>query len=216
MKQGRTELIFILDRSGSMGGLEPDTIGGYNGLLKKQREETGECTLTTVLFDDRYEVLHDREDIRHIRPLTEKDYYVRGTTALLDAIGRTLSRFGSLQKVLSDKQRADKVMVVIITDGMENASTEYNLTQVRHMVSRQRDRFGWEILFLGANIDAIGTAAKMGIHADRAVNYHADKQGTQLNYDSVGDAVRTIRAGQALDADWKNRIDHDYHQRGGK
>ncbi len=206
----RTELIFILDRSGSMGGLESDTIGGYNALLEKQKREPGECHLTTILFDDRYEVLCDRVPLRQARPLTEDAYYVRGSTALLDAVGRAITTAGNAQKYAFPDQRADRVMVVITTDGMENASREYTLAQVRGMIERQKSRFGWEFLFLGANIDAVGTAAGLGIAPSRAANYHADSEGTRLNYKVVSDAVSCLRKGAPLAESWKEDIDRDF------
>jgi len=217
MKKGLTELVFILDRSGSMSGLESDTIGGYNSLLEKQKKEAGECIITTVLFDDRYELLHDRINIRGVMPLSEKEYYVRGSTALLDAIGRTINKIGNAQKNTAWEEQAEKVMFVIITDGMENASREYNYGKVRRMVEHQKEKYGWEFIFLGANIDAVETAAHFGISADRAANYHADSVGTQLNYEVVSEAVSFIRASSApMEADWKKRIDEDYRNRGGK
>lgn len=217
MKKGLTELVFILDRSGSMSGLESDTIGGYNSLLEKQKKEAGECIITTVLFDDRYELLHDRINIRGVMPLSEKEYYVRGSTALLDAIGRTINKIGNAQKNTAWEEQAEKVMFVIITDGMENASREYNYGKVRRMVEHQKEKYGWEFIFLGANIDAVETAAHFGISADRAANYHADSVGTQLNYEVVSEAVSFIRASSApMGADWKKRIDEDYRNRGGK
>lgn len=182
MNTNRTELVFILDRSGSMSGLESDTIGGYNAMLEKQKKEAGEATVTTVLFDDQYELLHDRIDLKGIAPITDREYYVRGCTALLDAIGKTIQKIANVQKHTSSENRADKVLFVITTDGMENASREYTYDKIRALVERQKQEYGWEFLFLGANIDAISTARRFGIGADRAVNYHADSQGTRLNY----------------------------------
>lgn len=216
MKKDLTELVFILDRSGSMAGLESDTIGGYNALLKKQQAEPGEAIVTTVLFDDDYQLLHDRVNIKGIRPITAQEYFVRGSTALLDAIGKTIHKIGNAQRYTSDEMRAEKVMFVITTDGMENASKEYSYKRINAMVERQKLKYGWEFVFLGANIDAIATAAKFGISADRAANYHADGEGTILNYEAVSDAVSELRSNRSIDGDWKARIDRDYQQRGPK
>ena len=205
MKQGQTELAFILDRSGSMSGLESDTIGGFNSLLDKQKRESGSCTVTTVLFDNAYELLHDRIPLNGVRNITNQDYFVRGSTALLDAIGRTVDKIVSAQRQTAESERAEKVLVVIITDGMENASREYRYERVREMIEQQQKE-GWEFLFLGANIDAIKAASSFGIAADRAVNYRPDGVGTRLNYDVVSDAVCSVRAGQPLAANWKKRI----------
>ena len=213
MKTNRTELVFILDRSGSMSGLESDTIGGYNAMLEKQKKEAGEATVTTVHFDDKYELLHDRIDLKGIAPITDREYYVRGCTALLDAIGKTIQKIANVQKHTSPENRADKVLFVITTDGYENASREYSYDQIRRMVEREKTEYDWEFLFLGANIDAISTARRFGIGADRAVNYHADSAGTRLNYDAVGKAVSAVRAGHPLSAEWRKDIDADYRGR---
>ncbi len=215
MKKGLTELVFVLDRSGSMSGLESDTIGGYNSLLGKQKNEDGECIITTVLFDDKYELLHDRINLKGIKPITDKDYFVRGSTALLDAVGRTINKIGNAQKHTVEEEQAEKVMVVITTDGMENASREYDYDKVKQMITRQKEKYGWEFLFLGANIDAVETAARFGICADRAANYNSDGVGTQLNYSVVNEAVRSFRVNSApMTADWKESIDADYKNRG--
>jgi uncharacterized protein YegL len=213
MKTNITELVFILDKSGSMSGLESDTIGGYNAMLKRQQEEQGEAIVTTVLFDDDYELLHDRSSIKGIRSITEKDYFVGGSTALLDAIGKTIHKIGNAQKHTSEEHRADKVMFVITTDGMENASHEYTYEKIRNMVERQKERFGWEFIFLGANIDAISTAAKFGIGADRAANYKADSEGTKLNYEAVSHVVSELRASRTITESWKEKIDEDFAHR---
>ena len=212
MDKNLTELVFILDRSGSMGGLESDTIGGFNSLLEKQKKVEGKCNLTTVLFDHDYELLHDRINIQAVSPLTEKDYYVRGSTALLDAVGRTISKIEHVQETTAEEYRAGKVMFVIITDGMENASREYTTKKVKSMIEAEKEK-GWEFVFLGANMDAISVAAGFGIAADRAVTYRADAAGTKLNYDVVSDTVACLRTGAPLAANWKKRIEKDVKER---
>jgi uncharacterized protein YegL len=213
MKKNLTELVFILDRSGSMSGLESDTIGGYNALLKKQKEEPGEAIVTTVLFDDNYELLHDRINVKGIRPITEKEYFVCGCTALLDAIGKTINKIGNVQRNTNEEERADKVMFVITTDGMENASNEYNYEKIKKMVEWQKKKYGWEFIFIGANIDAIATAAKFGISSDRAANYNADGEGTRLNYEAVSNVVSELRASRPITDSWKAEIDEDFTRR---
>ena len=213
MKKGLTELVFVLDRSGSMGGLESDTIGGFNSVLTKQKAEMGEANITTVLFDDKYELLHDRFNLHKIKPITEKEYYVRGTTALLDAIGKTIHKMGNIQKYAADDERAEKVMFVIITDGMENASVEYSYDQIKKMIKRQKKKYGWEFIFLGANFDAMETAGRFGIGKDRAANYHADSEGTMLNYEVISETVSMVRSKRTIDDQWKDRIDKDYESR---
>lgn len=213
MKKNCTELVFILDRSGSMAGLESDTIGGFNSLLQKQKAQEGEARVTTVLFDDRYELLHDRIDIQGVAPITPREYYVRGCTALLDAMGRTIRKIANAQRSTAPELRAEKVLFVITTDGMENASQSYRAHQVKAMVEWQRAEFGWEFLFLGANIDAIAAARRFGIDADRAVNYHADPTGIRLNYETVSRTISRVREGRPLSADWKSHIEADYRGR---
>ena len=213
MKKDLTELVFILDRSGSMSGLESDTIGGYNAMLKKQQQEAGEAVVTTVLFDDQYELLHDRINIKGIRPISAREYYVRGCTALLDAIGKTIQKIANVQQHTSEEERAEKVLFVITTDGMENASQEYSYQKIRALVEKQQKKYGWEFIFLGANIDAIAAAADLGISADRSANYHADSAGTQLNYEAVSDAVSDLRKNRNIKASWKARIEEDFNQR---
>ena len=209
MNNNATELVFVLDRSGSMHHLVSDTIGGYNALLEKQKKEPGECVLTTVLFDDRYELLHDRVPLERIRPMTEHEYYARGNTALLDAIGQTIEKTAHALQGIAEEQRAKRVLFVIVTDGLENASREYSAARVREMVSQKQERSGWEFLFLGANMDAIQVASQFGIQADRAVTYRADRAGTSLNYDVLSDAVGSVRAGAPVGAQWKKRIQED-------
>lgn len=213
MKTNVLELVFILDRSGSMSGLERDTIGGFNAMLKKQQEEQGDAFVTTVLFDDHYELLHDRINIKGIKSITERDYFVRGSTALLDAMGKTIQKIGNVQKQTNKEQRADKVMFVITTDGMENASSEYSYDKVKRLVERQKEKYGWEFIFLGANIDAISTAAKFGIGKERAANYNADEEGTRLNYEAINFAVSELRASRPIQENWKEEIDNDYMKR---
>ncbi|MEK6266780.1 MAG: hypothetical protein N2B06_18735 [Clostridium sp.] len=213
MKKNLTELVFILDRSGSMSGLESDTIGGYNALLKKQKEEPGEAIVTTVLFDDNYELLHDRINVKGIRPITEKEYFVCGCTALLDAIGKTINKIVNVQRNTNEEECADKVMFVITTDGMENASNEYNYEKIKKMVEWQKKKYGWEFIFIGANIDAIATAAKFGISSDRAANYNADGEGTRLNYEAVNNVVSELRASRPITNSWKAEIEEDFTRR---
>ncbi|VDN47258.1 conserved protein of unknown function [Petrocella atlantisensis] len=213
MKKGLTELVFILDRSGSMSGLESDTIGGFNSVLNKQKVEDGEANITTVLFDDKYELLHDRYNLEKIAEMTEKEYFVRGSTALLDAIGKTINKIGNAQKFSVDDERAEKVMVVIITDGMENASIEYKHGQIKKMIERQKNKYGWEFIFLGANIDAVEAAGRFGISEDRAANYHADSEGTMLNYEVISETVSMMRSKRSIDSRWKDRIEKDYETR---
>ena len=212
MNNNLTELVFILDRSGSMAGLESDTIGGFNSMLSKQRNEPGDAYVTTVLFDNRCELLHDRIPLTGVADITARDYFVRGSTALLDAIGRTIRKIDHAQSHTAASHRPARTVCAIITDGMENSSREYRVQQIRAMIEAQKEK-GWEFLFLGANIDAIGAASRIGIHADRAVNYHADSEGTRLNYDVVGDTISNVRACQPVASNWKDRIDRDFRNR---
>ncbi len=216
MKKGLTELVFILDRSGSMGGLESDTIGGYNAMLEKQKKEPGEAVLTTVLFDDMYELLHDRINLRGLAPITDKEYFVRGSTALLDAVGKTIYKIGNVQKHTAEDERAEHVMFVITTDGMENASREFKYEKIRQMIEHQKSKYGWEFIFLGANIDATATAERFGINKDRATNYHADSAGTMLNYEVISETVSCLRASRKISENWKDRIEEDFKKRGGR
>jgi len=213
MKTNITELVFILDKSGSMSGLESDTIGGYNAMLNKQQEEPGEAIVTTVLFDNNYELLHDRINIHGIRPITEKECFVEGSTALLDAIGKTIHKTSNAQRHTLEAQRADKVMFVITTDGMENASCEYTYEKIKEMVEHQKEKYGWEFIFMGANIEAVSTAAKFGIDADRAANYNADGKGTRLNYKAISHVVSELRASRPITDSWKAEIDIDFVRR---
>ena len=215
MKKNLTELVMILDRSGSMGGLESDTIGGYNSMLLRQRETEGEVLVSTVLFDSVSEVLYDRVPLEKMPQMTEKEYFVRGCTALLDAIGGAIHHMGNVHKYAREEDRPEKTIFVITTDGMENASRQYSLEKVRQMVERQKEKYGWEFLFLGANMDAIETAGRFGIAPERAVNYNSDSAGTALNYEVLADTVCQMRVCQApIDGSWKRRIEEDYDRRG--
>ena len=217
MKKNLTELVMILDRSGSMGGLEKDTIGGYNSMLLRQRETEGEVLVSTVLFDSVSEVLYDRVPLEKMPQMTEKEYFVRGCTALLDAIGGAIHHMGNVHKYAREEDRPEKTIFVITTDGVENASRQYSLEKVRQMVERQKEKYGWEFLFLGANMDAIETAGRFGIAPERAVNYKSDSAGTALNYEVLADTVCQMRVCQApIDGSWKRRIEEDYDRRGRK
>ncbi|QIM65740.1 vWA domain-containing protein [Frederiksenia canicola] len=207
-----TQLVFILDRSGSMGGLESDTIGGFNAMLEKQKKEKGLAFVTTVLFDHKYELLHNRIPLEKVSPITEKEYFVRGNTALLDAIGKTIVNVKQQQKA-SEKMKSERVLFVIITDGMENASQEFKLDKVKQLITEQQKKQEWEFLFLGANIDAINTAESFGIDKSRAVEYISDSQGTQMNYKAVNSAVQEVRRGKQLDESWKAEIEADVKER---
>ena len=215
MKKNLTELVMILDRSGSMGGLESDTVGGYNSMLHRQAEAEGEVLVSTVLFDDRSEVLYDRVPLEKVPQMTEKEYYVRGCTALLDAVGGAIHHIENVHKYIREEDRPGKTIFVITTDGLENASREYSYDRVKEMVERQKEKYGWEFLFLGANIDAVKTAGRFGIKADRAANYNSDHVGTALNYEVLAETVCAMRASAApIGAEWKKRIDEDFETRG--
>ena len=219
MKTNDTELVFILDRSGSMGGLESDTIGGFNSMLAKQQAEPGECRITTVLFDNQYDVLHDRIDVNTVSPITAREYFVRGNTALLDAIGRTINKIRSVQTNTSEEYRAEKVLFVITTDGLENASREFTYEMIKAMIERQKAESGWEFIFLGANIDAAAVGNRFGVSGSRAQNFHNDSEGIALNYCVVSEAVASFRAspaGSKLNDNWGAVIQADYKRRGGK
>lgn len=215
MKRNLTEIVFILDRSGSMAGLEDDTIGGFNAMIEKQKREEGEALVSTVLFDNESEVIHDRVDIQRIEPMTRKEYYVRGCTALLDAVGGAIHHIGNVHKYAREEDRPEKTLFVITTDGMENASRKYNYDRLKAMIERQKEKYGWEFLFLGANIDAAKEAARFGINADHAANYHADHMGTGLVYETVSEAICQVRqCSTPLSVDWKEKLDKDYQKRG--
>ncbi len=211
-----TELVFILDRSGSMGGLESDTIGGFNSMIKKQLKEPGDTLVSTVLFDNESEVLHDRLPLDKVPTMTDKDYFVRGCTALLDAVGGAIHHIGNVHKYARREDVPEKTLFIITTDGMENASREYTYDKVKAMITRQQEKYGWEFLFLGANIDAAREAGHLGIREDRAVNYCCDAPGTALNYEVLSEAVCSVRMGTGIKKNWKARIDADYQRRGKK
>ena len=213
MKKNLTEMIFILDRSGSMAGLEKDTIGGFNSMIQRQKGEEGEALVSTVLFDNESAVIHDRVDIRKVEPLTERQYFVGGCTALVDAIGGAIHHIGNVHKYAREEDVPEHTVFIITTDGMENASHRYSSDEVKAMVQRQKEKYGWEFLFLGANIDAVETAARMGIGQDRAVNFHNDEIGVKLNYQALGEAVCSVRRSAPLGADWKSSIEKDYKSR---
>ena len=214
MKKNLTELVFILDRSGSMAGLEGDTIGGFNAMIEKQKREPGEALVSTVLFDNETQVIHDRLPLDRVSMMTEKEYFVRGCTALLDAVGGAIHHIGNIHKYAREEDRPEKTLVVITTDGMENASRRYDYDKVKRMIRRQKEKYGWEFLFLGANIDAAREAARFGIDADRAANYHADPVGTGVIYEAVNETVCSFRASRPMATSWKQKIDEDFRKRG--
>ncbi len=216
MKNNITELVFILDRSGSMAGLESDTIGGFNSMIEKQKKQEGTCYVSTVLFDNESEVLYDRVNLVDIPKMTDNDYTVRGCTALIDAIGGAIHHIGNIHKYARAEDVPEHTMFVITTDGQENASHRYTSEQVKKMIERQKEKYCWEFLFIGANIDAVETAARYGISKDRAVNYNADGEGAHILYESVAKAVCSVRASAPLSADWSEDINADYQRRGKK
>jgi len=223
MNEKLTELVFILDRSGSMGGLESDTIGGFNSMIQKQQKEEGEALVSTVLFDDRSEVLHDRVKIGEVKQMTDEDYYVRGCTALLDAVGGAIHHIGNVHKYAREEDRPAKTLFVITTDGLENSSRKYSFKEVKQMIERQKEKYNWEFLFLGANIDAIEVAGSMGIDQYHAANFHSDAVGTAINYEVLEKAVTRIRRCKASETkkafaggDWKAEIDKDFKDRNDK
>ena len=214
MKKNLTELVFILDRSGSMAGLESDTIGGFNAMIEKQKREAGEAYISTVLFDNTSEVIHDRVALDRVPRLTDREYYVRGCTALLDAVGGAIHHISNVHKYAREEDKPAKTLFVITTDGMENASRHYTYDRVKAMIQRQKDQYGWEFLFLGANIDAAREAARFGITEDRAANYHADSVGTGVIYEAVSETVCNFRASRPVQAGWKKNIEADFKKRG--
>ena len=213
MKNNITELVFILDRSGSMSGLEDDTIGGFNSMIEKQKKQDGDCYVSTVLFDDESEVLHDRVKLADISKMTDNDYTVRGCTALIDAIGGAIHHIGNIHKYARPEDVPEHTMFIITTDGQENASHRYTSEQVKKMIEHRREKNGWEFLFIGANIDAVETAARYGIDKERAVNYNADSEGTRLNYEVMSETICSFRESRPITADWKKKIDKDFKTR---
>lgn len=213
MKKDLIEMVFILDRSGSMLGLESDTIDGFNSMIEKQKQVPGDALVSTVLFDDRFEVIHNRTNIKDIRKMTSHEYFVRGSTALLDAIGRSIIKISNTHIKLNEEERPEKTLFVITTDGMENASREYRRHQIKSMIEQQKEKFGWEFIFLGANIDAIATARDYGISSDRVANFHADEEGIRLNYETIAEAVKEFRVNECISPDWKTEIDKDFLKR---
>ena len=214
MKNNTTELVFILDRSGSMTGLEKDTIGGFNSMLKKQKKQDGKCYVSTVLFDHETEVLHDRQPLEKVGEMTEEEYYTRGSTALLDALGGAIHHIGKIHKYARKEDVPEHTLFIITTDGMENASHRYTAETVRAMIEKQKAKYGWEFLFIGANIDAVSTAARYGISGDRAVNYNADSEGTGIVYEALEATVSAVRSGKKLSSRWSKSINEDYERRG--
>ena len=213
MKNNITELVFILDRSGSLSGLEDDTIGGFNSMIEKQKKQDGDCYVSTVLFDDESEVLHDRVKLADISKMTDNDYTVRGCTALIDAIGGAIHHIGNIHKYARPEDVPEHTMFIITTDGQENASHRYTSEQVKKMIEHRREKYGWEFLFIGANIDAVETAARYGIDKERAVNYNADSEGTRLNYEVMSETICSFRESRPITADWKKKIDKDFKTR---
>ena len=214
MNKDLTEIVFILDRSGSMAGLEDDTIGGFNAMLEKQKKEPGKAVLSTVLFSNESEVIIDRTDIQKVEPLTGSQYCVGGCTALLDAIGGAVHHIANVHKYAREEDRPGKTIFVITTDGMENASRRYNYADVQKKVQHEQEKYGWEFLFLGANMDAISLASKFGIREDRAVRYECDSAGTALNYSIVSRTIAKARKGCTIESDWCADIVDDYNRRG--
>ena len=213
MKKGLTEMVFILDRSGSMAGLEKDTIGGFNSMIERQKKADGEALVSTVPFSNHSVVIHDRVNLRDIEPMTDRQYFVGGCTALIDAIGGAIHHIGNIHKYAREEDVPEHTIFVITTDGMENASHIYSSDEVKAMVQRQKDRYGWEFLFLGANIDAVETAAHFGINEDRAVTFHNDAMGTTLNYAEVSEAMCNVRMNAPLSRSWKEKIEADFKSR---
>lgn len=210
MKNNITEIVFILDRSGSMAGFEGDTIGGFNATVEKQRKEEGRAYVSTVLFDNESEVIHDRVPLERIAPMTAEDYRVGGCTALFDAIGGAIHHIGNIHKYARPEDVPEHTVFVITTDGMENASHRYSSQKVKQMIERQREKFGWEFIFLAANIDAVETAENIGIRRERAVNYHRDAEGTGIMYCAMSQAISSVRENKSLDnAEWRAEADRD-------
>ena len=213
MKKNLSEIVFLLDRSGSMSGLEKDTIGGFNAMIEKQKKEEGEALISTILFDHEMKVLHDRVKVQDVKPISEKDYQVRGCTALLDAMGGAIHHIGNVHKYARNEDVPEHTIFVITTDGMENASSYYSSSKVRTMVERQKEKYGWEFLFLGANMDAIAAAKDFGIEEDKAVEYRNDDIGTRLNYAVMSEAICEFRTKGTVEKSWKQKIENDRKNR---
>lgn len=213
MKKDLVEMVFILDRSGSMSGLEKDTIGGFNQMLEKQKQLPGDALVTTVLFDHEFQMLHDRLPVKEIKLMTGKEYYVRGSTALLDAVGKSIHHLVSIYKTTKPSEKPEKTIFIITTDGMENASRNYTYKDVKQLIETQKEKYNWEFIFLGANIDATEVAEGFGINRDRAANFHADKEGTVLNYKVISDTLENLRYNKKIDSNWKSKIDKDFKNR---
>ena len=213
MKKNLTEIIFILDRSGSMQGLEKDTIGGFNSLIEKQKKIEGDALISTVLFANESKVIHDRVDVKDVKPMTENNYITGGCTALLDAIGNAIHHISNIHKYARKEDVPEHTLFVITTDGMENASRTYTYPKVKKLIENQKEKHGWEFMFLGANIDAVNVASYMGIDENRAVNFNCDSEGTDLNYEVLNDAIGVLRECSYVSADWKKRIDKDFKKR---
>ena len=215
MKTNNTsELVFLLDRSGSMAGLESDTVGGFNAMIRKQKQEDGVCFVSTILFDNESKVLHDRVPLADVPTMTEREYTVRGCTALLDALGDAIQHIANIHKYARREDVPARTLFVITTDGMENASHRYTYDKVRRMIEKEKEKYGWEFIFLGANIDALQEAARFGISADRAANYHCDRRGTAVIYEGINEVVSAVRCSRPMAAEWKRSIDEDYEKRG--
>jgi len=221
MRENLTELVFILDRSGSMSGLETDTIGGFNSMIRKQKKEEGEAYVTTVLFDDQFDLIHDRVKIGDMQDLTDKEYFVRGCTALLDAVGNAIEHISNIHKYAREEDRPAKTLFVITTDGLENASHKFSLKEVKKMIEKQKEKDNWEFLFLGANMDAVDVAGRMGISRDCAARYNCDSVGTSINYEVLDDAITQVRRCKSSNLKhafaggaWKASIEEDYAERG--
>ena len=216
MENKFTEIVFILDRSGSMSGLESDTIGGYNSLLRKQKATPGKVVVSTILFDNFSEVLHNRLDLQAVPLMSEKEYFTQGCTALLDAVGGAINYIGNIHKYAKKEDQPENTLFVITTDGMENSSQTYSFEKVKKLIEMETEKYGWEFIFLGANIDAIKVASRFGIRAERAANYHCDKEGTELNYSIISDEIMNLRMNKKISPNWKDLIDKDYAKRSKK
>ena len=213
MKNNITELVFILDRSGSMAGFESDTIGGFNATIEKQKKQEGGCYVSTVLFDNQSEVLHDRVKLGDIPLMTDKDYTVRGCTALFDAIGGAIHHIGNIHKYARPEDVPEHTIFIITTDGMENASHRFSRQQIKEKIKRQTEKYGWEFIFLAANIDAEDTAEGIGISRDRAVNYTQDEDGIAITYETMCEAITAVRCDSIATGNWRKKLDNDNKRR---